>query len=182
LSINQNEFEKVLRKAGESTIIEVKAPDGTVHNVLIQDVQKHYLNSKPIHVDFFKVSMTEKLTTNVALDFIGESTAVKAMGGTLVKVLSEVEVECLPADLPSVIEVDIAPLKTFDDVIAVKDLKVSDKVTVNADPEEVVAKVQPPRDVEAELAEPVEMDISQVEGVAETPKEEGAEAEGDEKK
>lgn len=166
LSINQNEFEKVLRKAGESTIIEVQAPDG-MHNVLIHDVQKHYLNSLPIHVDFYEVKMTEKLTATVALEFIGEADAVKVLGGTLVKVLSEVEVECLPADLPHNIEVDISTLKTFADTIEVKNLKVSDKVAIQTDAAELVVKVQPPRDVEAELAEPVgDVDVSQVEGVA----------------
>ncbi len=166
LSINQNAFSKLLRKAGESTIIEVKAPDG-VHNVLIHDVQKHYLNSSPQHVDFYEVKMTEKLTATVALEFMGEADAVKVLGGTLVKVLSEVEVECLPADLPHNIEVDISVLKTFADTIEVKNLKVSDKVTIQTDAEELVVKVQPPRDVEAELAEPVgDIDVSKVEGVA----------------
>lgn len=156
LTLNQNGFEKVLRKAGESTIIELLDPTGKVHNVLIQDVQKHYLTSKPIHVDFYEVKMTEKLTATVELQFIGESKAVRELGGNLLKVLSEVEVECLPADLPSHIEVDISALKTFDEVILVKDLNVSDKVTVNADPEETVVKVQPPREVEVEEPEPVD--------------------------
>ena len=174
LSINQNEFSKILRKAGESTIIEVKAPDG-VHNVLIHDVQKHYLNSSPIHVDFYEVKMTEKLTATVALEFTGESDAVKVLGGTLVKVLSEVEVECLPADLPHNIEVDISVLQTFENTILVKDLKVSDKVAIQTATDELVAKVQPPRDVEAELAEPVgEIDVTQVEGVADKEPADGA--------
>lgn len=178
LSINQNEFEKVLRKAGESTIIEIKAPDGSVHNVLIHDVQKHYLTTAPIHVDFYEVKMTERLTATVALEFTGESDAVKVLGGTLVKVLSEIEVECLPADLPHNIEVDISSLKTFADTVEVKDLKVSDKVEVKTDADELVVKVQPPRDVEAELAQPVgEEDVSQVEGVADkVPVAEGDEA------
>jgi large subunit ribosomal protein L25 len=169
LSISQKEFEKVLRKAGESTLVEIKTPGG-VRNVLIHDVQKHYLTSAPIHVDFYEVKMTERLTATVALEFVGEADAVKVLGGTLVKVLSEVEVESLPADLPHNIEVDISVLKTFADTLSVKDLKVSDKVTVKTDPDELVVKVQPPRDVEAELAEPVgDVDVSQVEGVADKP-------------
>lgn len=167
LSINANEFGKVLRKAGESTIIELMTEDGKVHNVLIQDVQKHYLHSQPIHVDFYEVSMTEKLTATIPLEFTGESMAVKAMGGTLVKVLNEIEVECLPVDLPHAITVDISVLKSFDRSILVKDLKVSDKVTVVTDHEETVAKVQPPRDVEAELSQPIDFDVSKVEGAAE---------------
>jgi large subunit ribosomal protein L25 len=168
LSLVKNEFEKVLRKAGESTIIQVTAPDKSVHNVLIQDVQRHYLTNEPIHVDFYAVKMTEKLTATVPLEFEGEPDAVKVLAGTLVKVLSEVEVECLPADLPHNIVVDISVLKTFDDQIQIKDLKVSDKVEIKADGEELVAKVQPPRDVEAELAPIEEVDIATaVEGIAE---------------
>ncbi len=176
LSLSQNTFEKVLRKAGESTIIELLDPQGKVHNVLIQAVQKHYLTSKPIHVDFYEVKMTEKLTATVELVFVGESKAVRALGGTLVKVINEVEVECLPGDLPSQIEVDIEKLETFDDAILIKDIKAGDKVTINADPEELVVKVQPPRDVDAELAEPVgEVDVTKVEGVAEAPAAENSE-------
>lgn len=174
LSLSQNTFEKVLRKAGESTIIELIDPEGKTHNVLIQEVQKHYLTSQPIHVDFYEVKMTEKLTATVELIFDGESKAVRELGGTLVKVLTEVEVECLPADLPSQIDVDISMLKSFDDAILIKDLKVGDKVEIKADPEETVAKVQPPRDVEAELAEPVGDEaaaVAAVEGVAEAPAE-----------
>jgi large subunit ribosomal protein L25 len=181
LALSQNEFEKVFRKAGESTIIELLMPDGSVRNVLIQDVQRHYLTSQPIHVDFYEVKMTEKLTATVPLEFVGESNAVKTLGGTLVKVISEVEVECLPGDLPSLLEVDISELKSFDDILEVRDIKVSDKVEIKTSLDEVVAKVQPPRDVEAELAEPIVEDISQVEGAAEEKPAEGEEAEGGEK-
>jgi large subunit ribosomal protein L25 len=156
VGLNQIEFEKVLRKAGESTIIELMMPDGGMRNVLIQRVDRHYLTSKPIHVDFYEVSMTEKLTATVQLEFFGEAPAIKVLGGTLVKALSEVEVECLPGDLPHQIDVDISVLNTFDDQITVADLKVSDKVEIKAEPEEMVAKVQEPRDVEAELAPEVD--------------------------
>lgn len=156
LSVDKIEFEKVLKKAGESTLIELVLPDNKTRNVLIQDVSRHYLTSQPIHVDFYEVKMTEKLKANVAIEFIGESHAVKALGGTLVKVVNEVEVECLPTDLPHLIEVDISVLKTFEDQILIKDLPVSEKVTILADSEEVVATVQPPRDVDAELANSVD--------------------------
>ncbi len=178
LAVNQNEFEKVLRKAGESTIVDLETQDGKKHPVLIHDVQMHVLKATPIHVDFYEVDMTEKLTATVALEYTGESHAVKALGGTLVKVLSEVEVECLPSDLPHNLEVDISGMNSFSDVILVKDLKVPAKVTITTDAEETVAKVQPPRDVEAELATPVVEDVTAVEGAAEQkPATEGAEAE-----
>lgn len=155
LSVNAIDFEKLLRQAGESTIIELDFTDGTKRSVLIKDVQYHYLHGNPIHVDFFEVVMTEKLTATVQIEFTGESEAVRVLNGTLVQVLSEVEVECLPADLPSHFEVDISVLKTFDDVITVGDLANSDKVEIKVDAEEVLAKVQAPRDMEAEMANDV---------------------------
>ena len=176
LALNQIEFEKVLRKAGESTIIELQLPDGGNRNVLIQDVERHYLQGNPIHVDFLEVSMTEKLTATIQLEFIGEPEAVKVLGGTLVKVLSEVEVESLPADLPPHLDVDVSVLKTFDDILEVRDIKLSDKVTMVTSLDEVVAKVQPPRDMEAELAEQVDEAAAVAAAVGPEPAAEGAES------
>lgn len=175
LAVSYSLFDKAFRKAGESTLINLVS-EGKSKNVIIQDVQRHYLTGKYIHVDFYEVSMTEKMHATVQLEFVGVSDAVKASSGTLVTVLHEVEVECLPADLPHNIEVDISVLKTFEDAIHVKDLKVSDKVEILTPHEEIVAKVNPPRDVEAELAAPIVEDVSKVEGAAED-KPEAAESE-----
>ena len=168
LTVNANEFEKLLRMAGESTIVDLETSDGKTHPVLIHEVQLHYLTSRPVHVDFYEVSMTEKLKAKVVLEFTGEAAAVKSLGGVLVKILSEVEVECLPADLPHNLTVDISVLREFSDSILVKDIQLPAKVELITPGEEVVAKVQPPRDVEAELATPIVEDISKVEGAAET--------------
>ncbi len=176
LAVSRTEFEKVLRKAGESTIIDLAVEGGASHPVLIHDVQYHPVHSQAEHVDFYAVNMSEKLTASVVLEFTGESSAVKAQGGTLVKVLSEIEVECLPSDLPHNIIVDISPLVNFEHSILVKDLKVPERVTVITDAEETVVKVQPPRDVEAELAAPVVEDVSAVEGAAEDKPVAGTEA------
>lgn len=167
LIVDAREFDKVLRKAGESTIIELHTEDGKIHPVLIHDVQNHYLKSIPTHVDFYEVSMSEKLKASVALEFVGESQAVKAMGGVLVKVLNEVEVECLPADLPHNLTVSLDVLKTLQDTIHIKDIKLPANVKLVSNPEDLVIKVQPPREVEAELSTPVVEDVSKVEGAAE---------------
>jgi large subunit ribosomal protein L25 len=170
IMLNLADFEKVLKKAGESTVINLATGDGKTHPVLIHDVQNHYLTSKPIHVDFYEVSMTEKLKAEVSLEYTGESKAVKELGGVLVKVLNIVQVQCLAADLPHNIEVDITKLQTFTDTIHVRDLIIPAKVEMITPGEETVVKVQPPRDVEKELSAetPVE-DVSAVVGAAETP-------------
>lgn len=181
IEINDRDFSKALKTAGESTIVNLVV-DGKPQPVLIHDVQHHYLTEAPIHVDFFAVNMTEKLKVNVPLHFIGESMAVKSMGGTLVKNLSEVEVECLPADLPHAIEVDITGITNFEEVIRLSDLKVVGKVEVLGNPQELVVSVVPPRS-EAEMSaldEAIKEDVTAVEGVVKP--EETIEASGDDAK
>lgn len=165
VAVSANEFEKVLRKAGESTIITLAIEGAGSRNVLIHEVQNHAVRGTALHVDFYEVSMTEKLQTTVALEYVGESPAVKALSGTLVKILDQIEVECLPGDLPHSLTVDVSTLNTFEDSILVKNIALPKGVVAVTDAEEVVAKVQPPRDVEAELATPVEEDVTKVEGV-----------------
>jgi large subunit ribosomal protein L25 len=167
LSINARDFDKILKKAGESTIVDLITDDGKTHPVLIHEYQIHYLTSVPTHVDFYQVSLTEKLKAKVALEFTGESKAVKQLGGVLVKVLNEVEVECLPADLPHNIVVALNSLETLQDSIHVKNLTAPEKVKIITPADELVVKVQPPREVEAELSAPVVEDVSKVEGAAE---------------
>ncbi|MBX4188260.1 MAG: 50S ribosomal protein L25 [Candidatus Doudnabacteria bacterium] len=167
IELVENEFAKAFRQAGESTIVSL-ALDGKKLPVLIHDVQNHYLRDTPEHVDFYVVNMDEELTATVQIHFLGESAAVKSLGGTLAKNTTEVEVECLPGDLPPHFEIDISALKTFEDVIRVSDIKVSDKVKILANSEEVIAVVTPPR-TEEELKDldekPVAVDVTQVEGV-----------------
>lgn len=167
IEINEREFQKAFKQAGESTIINLNI-EGKSQPVLIQEVQNHFLKDTPLHVDFFAVNMSEKLTAHVPLVFVGEAPAVKTLGGILIKNLAEVEVECLPSDLPQHIEVDIAALADFETDIRAGNLKLGDKVQLLTNAEEVVANVAPPRS-EAELAslseKPVEADVNAVEGV-----------------
>ena len=171
------EFSKTYDEAGENTVIELEIGDKKV-NVLIHDIQIDPITGKFSHIDFFQVRMDEKIETNIPLEFIGESLAIKELGGMLVKSLDEIKVSCLPSDLPSEIIVDISKIKTFDDHIKIKDLNISEKVKVLDDKDVVVALVEEPRTEEemASLDEKVEEDVTKVEGVVkETPSVEGEE-------
>lgn len=168
LWVNTLDLERLLKKAGESTVIDLLIGGKDGRNVIIYDLQRDPVADKYMHVDFFQVRMDEEIETEVELNFVGEAPAVKEQGGVLVKSLSEIMVKCLPGDLPSEINVDISALKTFEDHICVKDLKISPKVKIELEPETVVALVEEPRS-EAELAglgEKVEEDVSKVEGAA----------------
>jgi large subunit ribosomal protein L25 len=167
LWINALDLSRLLKKSGESVIIDLLIGGKNGRNVLIHELQKNAVNGRYIHVDFYQVNMAEKIEAEVRFEFVGESEAVKALGGVLVKSMDKVEVKCLPADLPSYIEVDISAIKTFEDHICIKDLKLSDKVEIEIDPETVVALVTPPRSEEelSQLEEKVDADVTKVEGV-----------------
>jgi len=185
LEIDYNEFKKIYEEAGESTIIKLKVQGAKgktkeeEKNVLIHDVSRDPVTDRFIHVDFYQVRMDKPITAEVPLIFEGESPAVEILEGTLVKNITEVEVEALPANLPSEIKVDISSLKTFDDLIKIKDLKISKDVKILAEPEEVVALVSPPRTEEelAELEEKPEEEVEEVERVGEEEKKEPSVAE-----
>jgi large subunit ribosomal protein L25 len=165
--LDRKKFTNLYEETGESTVFKLALDGKDERNVLIKEVQKDVLSGEPRHVDFYQVRMDEEIEAEVELVFKGESAAVKEFGGILVKNMDAINVKCLPGDLPPEIEVDIEPIKTFDDYIYVKDLPVSEKVEVLVDAETVVAMVSPPRseeeltDLEAEVKE----DVTKVEGV-----------------
>ena len=167
LWVNRREFNRIREEAGESTILKLKLENGEERNVLIKEIQRDILNGKPTHADFYQVRMDEKIEAKVEIEFVGESPVVKELGGILIKNMDEIEVKCLPGDLPPKIEVNVGRIKNFEDYIYVKDLPVSDKVELLADPENVVAMVTEPRSEEemAELETEVKEDVTKVEGV-----------------
>ena len=186
LEIDYSEFEKVYKEAGESTVIKLKTGKES-KNVLIYDVAMDSVSDKFIHVDFYEVRMDKPITAAVPLVFEGEAPAVKNLEGVLVKNITEIEVEALPANLPHEIKVDISVLKTFDDLIHIKDLKIPDGVKISINPDEIVALVSPPRSDEElqSLEEKVEEKIEEVAKVGEEEKaaaEEEILAEGKEEK
>lgn len=167
LWVDALDFGRLIKESGESVIINLSIGGKNGYNVLIHELQQSPVSGNISHIDFYQVKMDEKIETEVELVFIGESPAVKELGGVLVKSLDKVEISCLPANLPSSIEVDIANIKTFEDHIYVKDLKIPGEVEVKDDPETVVALVTPPRSEEelSQLEEKVEEDVTKVEGV-----------------
>jgi len=141
IKIKSLDFEKVFTEAGESNLIDLTIGDGQPVKVIVKDLQRSPLKNQVIHVDFYQVDMSKKIETMIPLYFIGESKAVKELGGVLVKSMDEVEVKCLPGDLVDHIEIDLSVLATFDDVIRIKDLKVPASVEILHDSEDAVASI-----------------------------------------
>ncbi len=162
ISLNKINFEKTLRVAGESTIINLVGLDEDIE-VLVHDVAFNAEKGGVEHVDFYAIERGKELTTNVALEFVGEA-PVEKTGASITKVLQEIEITCRPSVLPSHIEVDVSTLDSENAQILVKDLKVADGVTITLEDDAVVAAVSAARAEEPEeVSEVVDMDAVEVE-------------------
>lgn len=149
VEIVEKDFTSIFAKVGETGLIELAVGDEK-KPVLVHNVAYNPVTDKPLHVDFFQVDLKEKVSTKVKLVMIGESPAVKDKVGVILHILSEIEVEALPSDLPDKIEIDITGLSALDQTLKVSDLKVSDKIKVLTNPASEIVKVAPLVSKEAE--------------------------------
>ena len=125
--------------------------DGKAEDVILKDLQRHPAKPQILHVDFLRVSKTKKLQTNVPLHFLNEATSkgVKMQGGKVVHNMMQIEVSCLPADLPEFIEVDLAEVEAGQ-IVHISDVKLPKGVTSvalshGADHDLAIATIQKPK-------------------------------------
>jgi len=174
LQISEKDFIKAFKKSGETVVVEVKVGENT-YPALIQNFQKDPVSGKVIHVDFHKVNLKEKITANIPIKLVGESPAEKSGIGLVLQTLNELEIESLPTDIPSEVEVNIESLSEVGQTIHVKDLKLDrDKIEVKNDPEEVIISVQTAGMKEEEVVEEAPSP-EEVEAISEKGEEEVAE-------
>jgi large subunit ribosomal protein L25 len=153
LQIDTIQLKNTLARAGKSSLVSLKVDSAKRPKmVIIRDVQREPLTGSLVHVDLYQVKMEEKLKLEVPLMFVGEAPAIKDKGGILVQNMNSVEVECLPANMPHSIEVDLSVLMELDQAVHVKDLSVDEGVTILNDPEQPIVQIARSR-VEAEIAE-----------------------------
>jgi large subunit ribosomal protein L25 len=193
LSVLTDDFKTAYKEAGKNAVIELKFGDEK-RPVMVYDVHRHPATGDIQNIDFYQVKMDEVVQADVALDFIGESPAVKDKEGVLVKAMQSLSIEALPANIPQNIEVDISVLEDIDQSITVKDLPLADlekkdvKILVELDSVVVTIKAQMTEEEDQAKAEEganiegieVEGGEKQEEGEAEA--EEGKAEGGEEKK
>ena len=141
IKVKKNDFEKVFAVAGEFNLVDLIIDENQPVKVIIKDVQRNGITDSVIHIDFYQVDMAKKITTEIPLNFVGEAKAVKELGGTLVKNMDTVEVECLPGDLVSHIDIDISVLENFDQFIRLHDLVLPRGITLAQETNEAVVGV-----------------------------------------
>lgn len=151
IKMNNSDFLRLFRKSGESHIITISV-DGKKIDVLVHDIQREPVSGDFLHIDFIIVKKGEAVHTNIAINFINESQAVKE-GAILDEHLKSIEVKCLPKDLVDGFDVDLAVLKEAGDSIRVSDMNISSKYTVLTKADDVVvAAAKPKKVVETEEA------------------------------
>lgn len=159
ITVSTREFEKVWKKAGETTVVSLKGEGEDIQS-LVKAVDRHPVFGTPRHADFYVFEKGQKLEIQIPIEFVGVSPAVKDLGGVLVKVVHDLEIEAEPKDLPQKVEVDISALTDFDSVITAKEIKLPAGVSLRLDSEEVVASVYEPKD---EVVEEAPVDLSTIE-------------------
>jgi len=170
ISVNAKELVKMYTQVGESALVEINLDGTSKFPVLFKNAAFDVMEGNLIHVDMYRVNMTQKITTRVPLVFIGEAPAIK-QGFLLMEVCTELEVECLPSDLPENVEVDLSKLEKLDDMITVADLNLGDKVEILTEGDTVISKV-----IEAQQAEVIEEETpKEVEVITAKKPEEGEE-------
>ena len=143
VSMNFHDSSMLLPKISSSQLVVVDV-DGKLHTVLVRERQRHPVTGDLLHVDFQEVSLTERLRVKVGIQFRGEAPAVKMYDGIVVTSREELEVECLPGDLPNRLEVDLSVLEQIGDAVYVRDILLPPKVQVLEDLDEVVVVVTAP--------------------------------------
>jgi large subunit ribosomal protein L25 len=161
LVINQKDFTKLYKEAGESSVVVLKGLKAD-QDVLIHDIQKDVRNGNIIHVDFYALQKGKKVEVNVPLVFVGVSDAVKTHGADLIKNIFEVEIEAEAKDLPHEIEIDISSLKEVDDRITIGDIKAPKGVKIlNNEEDVIITASKHEEEKEEEVA--TEIDMSAIE-------------------
>jgi large subunit ribosomal protein L25 len=175
LQCDTTELIKVVTSAGETRVISLKIEgERQPKNVFVKEIQRDAFGRKLLHVDFYQVKKGEKIQVAVPIVLVGESPAMKGKGRMLSHGINELNIECLPENVPPQIEVDISVLEELEQSLHVKDIVLDPEITVHADPEQLVVKVT---EVQLKVEEEVvaEEEEAEVEGEAE----EGARAEAE---
>jgi large subunit ribosomal protein L25 len=163
VAVDAKQLTLILRSdSGHNTIFKLQPPDQDAAIVMIKDWQIDPVKGKLMHADFYRISLTDKQRVSVPLELVGEPEGVKLDGGILDHPLREIELECLPADIPESIEIDVSALKVGDHIMA-RDIKVADNIRILTNPDQVIAAVLASRVEEEVVAAPLETETAEPE-------------------
>jgi large subunit ribosomal protein L25 len=158
IAVNRVSLEKILKKqTSENTLYQLTIKGGqqdTIKTVMLKDMQKTPLDREILHADFLEVSLTKAIDITVGLRIVGKAPGVEK-SGILQEISREIEIRCLPTQIPDHIDLDVGTLE-IGDSIHVQDLKLAEGITVLSDPRLTLVTVVPPVEEKAEVKEVVE--------------------------
>ena len=154
LVLDRLEFQRVFVKSGRTHLVDLLVDGERTEKVLVREIQTHPRRLGPIHVDFYQVSLEEKITVEVPVHLVGESAAVKRGDADVLQPIHTVRVECLPTDIPEAFEVDLTLLEDVESEFRISELKVPKGVTVQMDGEDLVVKIVHRRELKVEEEAP----------------------------
>lgn len=151
VQVPYKEFTMLAKKARLSQVFTFKSASSSLNGkaAIVKEIQQDYLKGRVLHVDFQTLKDDEEITVDVPVRLVGEAPGVKLQQGILTLVTHEVSVTCLPKNIPSIIDVDIASLGLGESIHA-SDLKLPQGVTLSDDPHETIVSVVAPRAAEEE--------------------------------
>ena len=163
---------RVLTQTGQTRVINLKI-DGekSPRTVMVRETQQSVLKGDLLHVDFYQVKMTEVIDVDVPIVLIGEAPALRNKENMLAQELNTLSVQCLPANIPNSIEVDVTSLTDPDQAIRVSDIVPGEGITILNDPEVMVARITVQREEVEEIPEAVEVaeEVAEAEEEAQPP-------------
>lgn len=181
VAVEYQSFRKAFKQASSTQVINLDV-EGKKLPVLIHEIDYNPMTDRFEHVDFLQIDMNKKVTATVPVEVVGLSPAVKNFNAVVTIVKHEIEVNCLPMDIPHEISVDVSKLENLGDSVHVKDLNLGDKVEVLSDPEETLVSVNAVEEfVEQSVEVPDELKTEPTAEGAEGEKAEGGEAKAEEK-
>ena len=154
IALDQRESSRILGGLTQSSLVTIDL-EGKKYPTLVRDKQRDYLKDQFLHVDFYVVSLTERIRASVGIELTGSSPAVKELNGIVLTGINEIQVECLPSDLPERITVDISDLDEIGSGIFVRDIEISEDVSVLDDLDSMIASISF-ADIEEEVEEELE--------------------------
>lgn len=137
VSMDAHTTSRILAHMTASSLVTIEL-EGKDYPALVREKQRNFVKGNLLHIDFQVVSMTEKLRTSVGIELVGTAPAVKDFNAILINGLEELEVECLPQDLPERIVLDISGLVKIGDGVYVRDVQISDLVEILDEKDEMI--------------------------------------------
>ncbi|MFQ5997335.1 MAG: 50S ribosomal protein L25 [Dehalococcoidales bacterium] len=174
LQCDTTELQHLIAQAGRTRLIDLEIDGDKPKSVFVREIQRDEITQQLLHVDFYQVKKTEKITVEVPIVFVGEAPALKGKGRMIAHGVTSLSIECLPSNVPPQIEIDLSPLEELEQAIYVRDIVLDPDITVNTDPDQLVVKVS-----EAIVKEVVEEVVEEVEEEVEAEAEVEARAEAE---